>query len=380
MATKLFLIFFALVLVAGGIGLYLFGSQPDLSYPKYSNFSKIDQQLYDKSREQPLFPEIFTNVVSDNKPYPNTKLKDEINRLIDISSQRTDSLVTEHNSEYGNVLLINVGNDKKLSDYIGPETHPLTNEIYRLLSNDLEIVVANKKLSFDVARPKQIDLRVNTTVETPATPSYPSSFAARASLVGEILSRFVKPEEYEVISQGIKAAIERKQIVGVSTKFDTDYGSELAKQYAEIVLNHEKSTEFLNLVREKEWSNDEPWIPVNSGRSLSNLTLTHPTFTLEGRNVTFKSTVENNGEAKTPDRFILTIEIDRYTDGSVDTTLEFPVGALNPDEVKEVAYLLNIDWPGTHSFRFIVNKNLNFLEEYHHDNYGAWTEFIVEKK
>ena len=379
MIKNVFLIFFALVLVAGGVGLYLFQSDNDSKHPAFSSFVEIDAQLFDTSVEQPLFPSLFLYLVSEPKSYPTSELKSEINRLVELSSQRTESLIAEHNEEYNNVLSINVGNDKKLSDYIGPETHPLTNEIYRLLSNDLEIVVANKKLSFDVARPKQIDLRVNTTVETPATPSYPSLFAADVSLIGEILLHFMKPEEYQVVSDSIATAIERKQIVGVSTKFDTDYGSELAKQYAEIVLNHEKSTEFLNLVREKEWSNDEPWIPVNSGRSLSNLTLTHPTFTLEGRNVTFKSTVENNGEAKTPDRFILTIEIDRYTDGSVDTTLEFPVGALNPDEVKEVAYLLNIDWPGTHSFRFIVNKNLNFLEEYHHDNYGAWTEFTIEE-
>ena len=80
---------------------------------------------------------------------------------------------------------------------------------------------------------------------------------------------------------------------------------------------------------------------------------------------------------RSPERFNITLEIDRYDDGSVDKAIDFPFGTILPGEFNETAYILNIDWPGTHSFRFVVNKNLDFLEEYHYDNYGEWVLEVV---
>ncbi len=379
MIKSLLFILIAFLLVAGGVGLYFYQSKPAASYPVYSSFAEIDQELYDTSEEQPFLPMLVSDITFDPTPYPIPKIKDEISRLIGLLSQRTDSLIVEHNQEYKDIMAIDIGNGQKLGDYIGSEKHPLTNEVYRLLSGDIEIIVANEKIYFNVPRPKQLDLRVNTEVETPATPSYPSLFAAKASLAGEILAHFMTPEDYSVIAKAIDEAIVRKQIVGVSTKFDTDYGSEIAKQYGGVVLNHEEGKEFLNLVREKEWSGGIPWQPINSGQALSNLKLSNPVVIQEGKKQIFKSNIENTGKARTPERFTVTLEFDRYNDGSVDKTISFAYGAILPGDSKELAYILDIDWPGTHSFRFVINKNLDFLEEYHFDNYGEWAEFTIEE-
>jgi len=357
--------------------LYFYQSKVDLHYPMYTNFAEIDQLLYDKSQEPFLLPVLASDIISNPTPYPAPELEDEIERLVELVSQRSDALVAVHNEEYKNIMSIDLGNGEKLSDYIGSEKYPLTNEIYRLLSSDIDIIVASEKIFFNVARPKQINLRVNTSVETPATPSYPSLFAAQASLAGEILAYFMKPEDYSVIAKAIEEAIVRKQIVGVSTKFDTDYGSEIAKQYSDVVFNHERGKEFLNLVREKEWSGGTSWQPVNNGRTLSNLKLSNPIIIQEDKKRIFKSNIENNGKARTPERFTVTLEVDRYNDGVIDKEIEFVYGTVLPGEIKELAYILSIDWPGTHSFRFVVNKNLDFLEEYHYDNYGEWVEFKV---
>ncbi len=377
MIKSLFFIILVLILIGGGVGLYFYQSKVDLHYPMYTNFAEIDQLLYDKSQEPFLLPVLASDIISNPTPYPAPELEDEIERLVELVSQRSDALVAVHNEEYKNIMSIDLGNGEKLSDYIGSEKYPLTNEIYRLLSSDIDIIVASEKIFFNVARPKQINLRVNTSVETPATPSYPSLFAAQASLAGEILAYFMKPEDYSVIAKAIEEAIVRKQIVGVSTKFDTDYGSEIAKQYSDVVFNHERGKEFLNLVREKEWSGGTSWQPVNNGRTLSNLKLSNPIIIQEDKKRIFKSNIENNGKARTPERFTVTLEVDRYNDGVIDKEIEFVYGTVLPGEIKELAYILSIDWPGTHSFRFVVNKNLDFLEEYHYDNYGEWVEFKV---
>jgi len=378
MMKSLFFVLVALLLVSGGIGLYFYQLKPDLSYPRYSSFAVVDESLAALASDQAVVPELVYNLVSAPSTYPVNELKDEINRLVDLSKQRTESLIEEHEREYADVLAIEVEAGKTLRDYLGVDTRPLTNEIYRIFSNDIDIIVANQKIQNDVARPKQIDLRVNTQVETPATPAYPSLFAAKATVAGEILAYFMKPEDYSIVSRAIEEAIIRKQIVGVSTKFDTDYGRLLAEEYSEIVLNHERSAEFLNLVKEKEWTNEKPWQPVNAGKILASLKPSGVTVVKENNSFIFKSNIENSGLARTPERFTITLEIDRYNDGSVDRTVDFAYGAILPGEIKEAAYILGVDWRGTHSARFVVNKNLDFLEEYHYDNYGEWTEFAVD--
>jgi hypothetical protein len=347
--------------------------------PSFSSFTTIDPALTDIADNPQNFQWLVAQILFEENPYPAGELDDEIKRLVALSDQRDPSLIEKHTREYADIFAIELGEGKTLGDYIGPKGKPLTNELYTILLNDVEIMVAREKLRFDIARPRQISLAVNSPVDTPSTPSYPSMFAAKATLASVVLSTFMKSDEYDIVSRYIDEAIARTHIVGISTQFDTDYGSALARDYAEVTLPNEKGKEFLQLTKNVEWSGKPVWRPSNQGQILPNAVVGKPSVFIREKGHLFTASIENNGPGITPSTVPITLEIDRYGDGSVERRINFSIGGIAPGRIKDAQYLLGIAWPGDHLFRFVVNNDLDFQEVYHHDNYGVWTPFSVSQ-
>ena len=374
MIRNTLLVLLAFGLLGGGYFLYQYQS-PVPPVPNFSSFATVDESLFSLTAKPAFAPELVTELSFRFDTFPHKLIDEEIESLVRISERRAEELVKQHQREYENIFDITIGNGNTLGDYI--ENNPLTRELYNIMVNDIEIIVANKKLQFDVARPNQIDLRVNPVVKTPATPSYPSMFAAKAAIAHEVLELFLKPEEQAVVFQGIKDAIFRKQIVGLSTYLDTEYGTQLAVDYAKVLLNDKSTQEFLELIREREWSGKPTWEP-NNVTPFSNIRLGNQGIEQTGKTILFKTEIENTGLGDTLETFMVTLELDRFGDGTVDKEIDIPIAKIAVKDIRTIGYTLEMNWLGTNLFRFVVNKNLDFQEEYHHDNFGRWVEFEVD--
>jgi len=379
MIKSLFFIFIALLLVAGGVFLFINQNESPTPPPAFSNYAEYDSVLIEKSDTNLQYSFYPTEFINNYQLYPTSELNDEMDRLSGLTSQRTPENQVVFEKEYEDIRDIAVGNNKTLYDYIGRLQKPLTYEIYKSLSHDLQIIVANEKLKHNVARPMHMNLSINSPVKTPDTPAYPSMFAARTMLVDSILKRFLPEEEYKSVSLNLEAAINRSKLFGISTKFDTEYGSALARSYTDSMFDKVLSKEFIQTVQEKEWSGSSTWPPeLNYGEESPDLLIYNPRVEQNNKQLVFKTDITNQGAVSTPPEFKILLEIDQYADGSVDEKIDIPYGLVTPGASREAGYTLSYPTPGNHSFRFVVNPDYSFYEWYHQNNYGEWVGFTIE--
>jgi len=379
MLKNLLFITFAFLLIALGVGVYFVQKKDLVIPPSFSNYSAVDQKLYDIAERGQYYPYVPYEYISHYPSYPYEELESELERLQQLAKNRTSEEQSQFELEYPDIMWIEVGDGKYLFDYIGQAPKALTNEIYYILIRDLETIIAQEKIKHNIARPMHMDLGVNSPIPTPTTPAYPSLHAARIALADSVLKLFLTGEEYMYVSSRLSEAIERSHLFGVSTKFDTDYGQGIARAYFESMYNSTNTKEFVQVVREKEWPNDSGWPPkIERGVKLPDLIVLDEFVEFDGKNLKFKTNIENQGIASTPAEFKIWLEIDEFADGSIDKQIEIPQGQFLAGIQRETGYYINLSTPGTHEFRFVLNPDFSFLEELHHNNYGSWIQFTIE--
>lgn len=346
--------------------------------PQFTYYASSSEPLRVASQQEYILPEPYL----DSEVYPASELKKEISRLFDLAKERNETEVEQHKQEYSDLMKIPISNEATLGDYIGFEKRPLSNEVFRVLRNDLDIYIAKEKIKYNVARPEHINVALNSPVAIPDSPSYPSQFAADATLAALVASLYVDEEAAEKIMTAVEAAIVRTHKVGISTKFDTEYGARLAREYFS-VMNTENlvaSSEFVLFTNEIEWSDRTNTL---QGRgdvdNLSDLKVIDTQYTNTPTGVYFNATLLNQG-VRTPTPLEISLELDRFADGSIDQTIPITYGGLDGGALKQIGYYLDLDWTETGRFRFVVNPQPNFIERYHYNNYGDWTPFPTLRK
>ena len=96
---------------------------------------------------------------------------------------------------------------------------------------DATIATWHSKYAFNRLRPSQIDPRLSTAVEVPASPSYPSEHAAIASAASTILGHlYPAPAQTNALAAMVAEDILTRQIAGVEFPSDVAAGLELGHQ------------------------------------------------------------------------------------------------------------------------------------------------------
>lgn len=369
-----------------GLGLHSWYQQKNFAFRYFSDSLEIDeafQELLERERylanieRNSITAELVEFTPPEDPLLLRMRTEAFLKQARSLADQRTDELVEIHEAEYHDLLAIPVG-EGLLGDYIGVDAHPLTHEFFKLLDNDLGVLIAVEKVVNNVGRPMQFDLSVNSPVETPGSPSYPSLFAARSQLAVEVLRQFLNDEELAVVEAAVDAAQLRKEIVGVSSMFDIAYGEAYAQTFYQRVMDTEPYIdEFIAYVERHEYETNTP-VLVHTG-PLPDVILREPAF-LSGQNqTTFSTELQNIGSVpvwatSTP---MFELEIDRFADGVVDEVIPISYGVVIPGLELVVSHTNIYRWPGDHQFRFVANPYYSFPEIWHHNNFGAWTPFSI---
>lgn len=379
MIKKAILVIFAVLLSGAGFGLYLLQHSFRNDIPQFTSFSSIDTSLYQQANMTDEDSHTLDETVFLIE-YPVDDLQNEIQRLKSLVADRTDSARAQYLKENEDIMQIEISEGNTLENYIGKLKKPLTNEIYNTYVGNLQAIIAREKIKHDIARPMQIDLSINAPVTTPSTPSYPSMFAAEVIFIKGLLKELIKEDDYLLVSEKLDEAIRRRHMFGVSTKFDTDYGSAIAEEYFNTIQSNIENKEFFAFTQEREWSHNESiQLNINNSNrdSFSDIQILDSWSDTNGTVVTFNSDIENIGSKNTPVSFNAFLEIDQFSDGVIDKTIEIPVARLSVGDTRMIGYSLVFSMPGDHRFRFVVNPQIEFLEDQMRNNFGVWTGFSI---
>lgn len=310
--------------------------------------------------------------------YPYERLEEEIEYLIGVTAERTEAEAAQHLAEYEDLLELPISNGKKLGDYFS-EDRKLTSEIFSILRGDLAILVANDKQWYDIARPAHVDLRVNA-VHTPASPAYPSLFAAEATLAARVLGWFVEPDELAVIEASVEEAIERTHKAGISTRIDTEYAKYFTDAYIGLLSDLEQTYgTLLTQARELEWNGQVPVENQDEPMVLPDFTVSNPSFTQEDGQLRFTGTITNESDFDVYDSIVAMITIDTYSDGEIDAVYEIVLGGLLAGQSRDFEYVLDRYTPGHHTFQIMVNSDHGIQESLQFNNLTEWISFQVEE-
>ncbi|MBK8025072.1 MAG: phosphatase PAP2 family protein [Chloroflexi bacterium] len=102
---------------------------------------------------------------------------------------------------------------------------------------DATIAAWDSKYAHNRPRPSEVDSELTTAIPTPASPSYPSEYAATAGAAAAILS-WLFPDSAERFEARAQAAVQSRLLAGVEYPSDVEAGLELGRQVAELAIAH----------------------------------------------------------------------------------------------------------------------------------------------
>ena len=112
---------------------------------------------------------------------------------------------------------------------------------------DATVATWDSKYAHNRARPSELDPTIRTALPVPASPSYPSEYAATASAAAEVLAYFFPAEAADFRSRAEEAARSRL-LAGLEYPTDYSAGFDLGRQVAQRVIDKAKADGF-----------DTPW-------------------------------------------------------------------------------------------------------------------------
>lgn len=139
----------------------------------------------------------------------------------------------------------------KMSELMTANGLPLTRKLFRMVINDLGVVVFSLKHRFDRVRPHFLNNTLNPAIDVPNHPAYPSGHASQAYTLAYLL-REIKPEEGKAYLFDACQIAYGREIAGVHYRSDSVAGHQLAKQFIEALTQNQRFMVQLKEVR-KEW-------------------------------------------------------------------------------------------------------------------------------
>jgi hypothetical protein len=173
-----------------------------------------EQNLIDKSMDTTT-SHILSKI--PHRPYPSDANR-EIESIKKIQnkykSSRQEDIKKECDGEY------------IISKFTTSTTERLS--IITLLNTYVDPIIFNLKVKYDRVRPSIYDSSVDTTIEIPSHPSYPSGHATQSYFIGYYLSKLHPENKHKYMDIAESIAVNR-EIAGVHYPSDSDYGKLIAK-------------------------------------------------------------------------------------------------------------------------------------------------------
>lgn len=100
---------------------------------------------------------------------------------------------------------------------------------------DATVAAWDGKITYLRVRPSHVEPALETVIENPLIPSYPSEYAATAGAAAAVLA-WLFPDEAAVFEEQAQQAVQSRLLAGVEYPSDVAAGLELGRQVAELVI------------------------------------------------------------------------------------------------------------------------------------------------
>lgn len=373
---SIFIALFVVIILGTGAGVVYWLQKPTFSeVPQFTAYATPESSVFEKAqRPIVLIPTFDPRAELASTTYPLERLDQEIEYLIGLSSKREPDHEASFLELYADAAKISTAGGV-LASIVENSGRVLTQELISLLWSDIETIVAREQLRLNVARPMQVDLRVNSPIKTPDSPSYPDEMTAKLAILKMLLDEL--GYEDQTLEEAIAIAVERTHIYGINTRPDTDYAYQLAAAYKEKVrIAHPTFAQFVGIVKDREWSGAA--LEKMEDGYLSDLSILSMSAEAAEGGVIFTTIIKDLGIASTPATYPVLLEVDVYGDEKIDHQETFSARQLYSEQEDTISYFLPITRKGEHLFRFTLNPDVDFRESAYLNNLSSWQQFSIQ--
>jgi len=186
---------------------------------------------------------LISSVDALRSPPPPAKADNDLRELKDLIGQRTDSdaALVIWWDRGGPVYRWNQIAVDELLEH-GTNTLMATRDLALMHAAiyDAIVVAWDSKLAYRRARPSQIDPTLATILPVPASPSYPSDFAAATVSAVEVLA-YVFPDRADALRARAEEAMRTREIAGLEFPSDIAAGRKIGAEAAKAAIDRAKS-------------------------------------------------------------------------------------------------------------------------------------------
>jgi len=133
--------------------------------------------------------------------------------------------------------------------------------------NDATVAAWDSKYTYNRPRPSEVDATLETVIDNPNSPAYPSEYAATAGAAAAMLS-WLFPDDAAMYEELVLEATQSRLVAGVEYPSDVQAGLELGRQVAALVIdrgtNDGFSTQWTGTVPTEagHWTGENPALPA----------------------------------------------------------------------------------------------------------------------
>ncbi len=228
-------------------------SQPTYSDSlTFSNTASWDKDYFALLNEKTHYPEeLFTTIQLPPPPRNSSaETAKELQTLLSYRDLRSTEEIRDIRLEANNDTVYIAG--YTLLDYRGGKKFPATAALLKDSFQDLEALLMRYKQRFDRVRPSVLEPSLETVIEIPGHPAYPSGHSTQAHFIAYLFGELAPSRKTEFIARADQIALNRV-IAGLHYPSDSAAGVLLAQQYFDILMRNE---EFLTLLAaaKQEWA------------------------------------------------------------------------------------------------------------------------------
>ena len=204
----------------------------------FSSTSSWDPALLARAHQPiPAFPD-WQSRIAIPPPPPNVSLataRDFVTLFKDKWFSRTPERLAEINAEIDLFQGAMMGG-RPIGDYFDPTKFPATATYLGPPFADISVAVLAIKEEYDRVRPNALFPFLDTTIDVPRHPSYPSGHATQSYFIAYMLGRAV-PERVEEFLADAHRIAEGREVAGVHYPSDSEAGRMLAEQWVALELS-----------------------------------------------------------------------------------------------------------------------------------------------
>ncbi len=218
----------------------------------FSNTASWDARYLALASSSTRYPEKLYEAITLPPPPANTSLEtsQELSELHAEQKLRTVAKLKEIAEENDHSAILLGG--YTLKDFADGQAFPATATLLRDSFYDVTVITMRKKQHFDRVRPSVLEPTLETVIEVPGHPAYPSGHSTQAHFIAYVFGALAPARRDEFIARA-DAIAKNREIAGLHYPSDTAAGVVLAKQVFNSLMSNER---FLTLLAaaKQEWA------------------------------------------------------------------------------------------------------------------------------